>query len=150
MLLLLLLLFIGGVQSATVTCYGHVFVDVNGNGIQESFELNAQGQTLHSSEGQTVQSNAQGNFAFTFADPGAGGNFTIDVPEGGVLTTPPATRPAWFVMTPCVFNTTGLMNIPGTTLNTGQVLTLSVFGGLLGAVWLSGVVFIIYQHQRTK
>lgn len=143
-------LAITATSSSTTTCVGHVFVDVNGNGVQESFELNAQGQTFVSSEGQTVVSNAQGNFFLLYSNASApGNNFTVVVPQNGILTTPPETRPIYVLLSPagaCVLNNTGLANVPSTTLTSGQILTLSVFGGLLGAVWLSGVGFVIYHR----
>ena len=152
--LLLLVAYATRSNAASVTCYGHVFVDVNGNGIQDSFELNAQGQLFYtngpSGTGASAVSNAQGNYALVFADANAAGNnYTVVVPAGGQLTTPPATRPALTLApggAPCVLNATGLMNVPSTVLNTGQILMLSVFGGLLGTAWLTGVGFVIYYR----
>lgn len=115
-MLLLLVLAAAAVAAAStpVTCVGHVFVDANGNGVQESFELNAQGIVMSNSDGATTLSNAQGNYLLAFADANALNNtFTVAVPEGGMLTSAGGTtRPALTsLIGPCVLNTTGLANV---------------------------------------
>jgi hypothetical protein len=148
MWLFIALLLLGA--SAGVVCVGHTFVDANGNGVQESFELNAQGIALTNSDGSTAVSNAQGNYVLTFVNASAPNNtYTVTVPEGGILTTPGgATRPALVPTngSACVLAPTGLANVPSTVLTTTQMVSAAVFGGLLGLVWAAGVGFVIYYR----
>jgi len=126
------------------SCVGHAFVDVNGNGIQESFELNAQGIVyLNVNTTLTEITDAQGNVVLPL---GSGELWLAVVPEGGQQSTPALPGPylAPGGGPPCVLPQVGMLNIPSVTLTQGQVITISVFGSLFGIVWITGVGFIIY------
>jgi hypothetical protein len=141
LLLLLMLLHRGALGQS---CVGHAFVDVNGDGVQESFELNAQGIVyLNVNTTLTEVSDAQGNVNLPLSP---GELWIAVVPDGGQQSTPALPGPylAPSGGPPCVLPQVGMLNIPSVTLTQGQVITISVFGSLFGIVWLTGVGFITY------